>query len=692
MNVAPPSTGYKMLLKIVVIVACGVAGYFGYPYLELSHPLDQASVEVEPLAEVVVKEIEIKSEELEKIEQSAEPGVSSVAIVLNVEKPFPMLKLVGTQASATSEKARDLELLKQAVESGEWENYREILFQSIEAELPEISLGENTQRYNAIWKEAPYYKAVLRWNVLGEFSESVLSTTQSTPNRAAFVSWLMVNDSAMEELLLTISKHDDKSAVFRFLSGVWEKYEDTPNLAAKYFNLALACAVVFDKKLPYKNSDTFNTDVDGLSRFLWYVEKNEGGLTEVNIDRSSARDLTFVVCSPVSEEELEWALKKFRSLSRKSFGNTYQEIDYLMERAVEGLNPYEEYTLPEILKEGGICGDQSYFCVNSARAAGIPALTLAGETNLGGHAWAAVKTKKDAWSTKIGRIGGVSIGVGNDPQSGEKINEQAIWLWSTREHQSRENVVKVNRLLWLSDAINNAELNDEKYGMIKVAHLIGKQFPAVWKRMYKLKLSDDDYTKDPSGLQTVKLWSAFVKELKYEFKKNPRMATLAQEIEDKHIFPYADLNDVRRGMARDRRRTDRDSKEQADLVTASLRRESKLLLARDKDKAILEIGQLYDRALRDFGGSVSGFRTMAKDYFEMMKGEPKSAKKAVGDIENAYKRVVETGTKAWFRAKAEIGLHRVICEMYREIGEEKRAANMEARLDRMMKRAKRGAL
>jgi len=30
--------------------------------------------------------------------------------------------------------------------------------------------------------------------------------------------------------------------------------------------------------------------------------------------------------------------------------------------------------------------------------------------------------------------------------------------------------------------------------------------------------------------------------------------------------------------------------------------------------------------------------------------------------------------------------------MYREIGEEKRAANMEARLDRMMKRAKRGAL
>ena len=578
------------------------------------------------------------------------------------------------------------------MESGEWGTYRKTLNGALESEFSKVSLGKGTKRYDSIWKEAPYNQAVLRTNVLGEFSESVLSSTKDAPNRAAFMSWLMVNNSAMEELLLTIGKQDDSAAVFQFLSGIWEKYEETPELAAKYFNLALACADVFDEKLQYKNRESFSTDVDGQGRFLWYVEKNEGGLTEVSIDRSSARDLTFVVCSPVSDVELEWALKKFRSLRRKSFGNTYGEVEYLMERAVEGLNPYDEYTLPEILKEGGICGDQSYFCVNSARAAGIPAFTLVGETSMGGHAWAAVKTEPDAWSTKVGRIGGVSEGKGNDPQGGAQINEQAVWLWSTREHQSRDNVVKINRLLWLSDAIDTAELDDDKYEMIKVAHLIGQQFPSVWKRVYQVMLDDDTYSADPESPETVKLWTEFAKALKFEFKHNPRMAVLALEIEDKHVFPYADLNYVRREMARDRRRNDRDSQEQADLVTTSLKRESKLLLARDEENAIREIGQLYDRALREFGGSVSGFRTMAQDYFNIMKNDPKSAEKAVGDIENAFKRVVETGTKDWFRAKAEIGLHKLICQMYREIGEEKRAANMETRLDRMMKRAKRSAL
>ena len=66
-------------------------------------------------------------------------------------------------------------------------------------------------------------------------------------------------------------------------------------------------------------------------------------------------------------------------------------VEYLMERAVDGLNPYQEYSFAEILKEGGICGDQSYFCVNTARAQGIPAMTIAGETDLGGHAWAGLK-------------------------------------------------------------------------------------------------------------------------------------------------------------------------------------------------------------------------------------------------------------------------------------------------------------
>jgi hypothetical protein len=711
MNAAPPSSGFKLLFRISVLITCGLIGYYCHPYLQTTPPEELSPVaskpettdkiqEVEPIIAAEPETIKGPAIEHESIETKiAESKPSSPVeetpdtyVSPPAEKPLAKLTLIGTQASSTQQRARDSELLKQAIESGDWVKYRSILHQSIISEFSKIRLGKGSTRYDEVWKEDAYYQAVLRSSVLEGFPTAVLSATKTTPNNASFMSWLMVNNSAMEEILLTLRQQDDKASVFEFLGKVWGKYKDSPELADKYFNLALACAVVFDEKLSYKNSDSYNTSVDGLARFLWYVEKNEGGLTEVSIDKSSARDLTFVVCSPVSEKELEWALKKFRILRRKSFGNTYGQVEYLMERAVEGLNPYKEYTLPEILKEGGICGDQSYFCVNSARAAGIPACTLVGETSLGGHAWAAVKTEHDAWSTKIGRVGGVSEGKANDPQGGPNINEQAIWLWSTREHQSRSNLVKVHRLLWLSDSIDSIQLDKEKSDIIKVAHIVGQQFPSIWKRMYNVLLADDAYISEPTESATVKLWSEFVKAMKLEFKRNPRMAALAKEVEDQHIFPYADLNDVRRQLARDRRRSDRDSQEQADLITTSLKRESQLLLARDKDNALREIGQLYDRALRDFGGSVSGFRTMAQDYFNMTKHNPKSAEKAVGDIENAFQRVVETGTKNWFRANAEIGLHKLICQMYREIGEVKRAENMEKRLERELKRAKRSAL
>jgi transglutaminase-like putative cysteine protease len=109
-------------------------------------------------------------------------------------------------------------------------------------------------------------------------------------------------------------------------------------------------------------------------------------------------------------------------------------INYLMERAVKGLDPYEEYSFSQILKEGGICGDQSYFCVNTARSQGIPAMTISGETSLGGHAWAAVKVETDTWSTEVGRVGGASKGQANNPQTGRTVTEQEVQSWNDRSH------------------------------------------------------------------------------------------------------------------------------------------------------------------------------------------------------------------------------------------------------------------
>lgn len=170
------------------------------------------------------------------------------------------------------------------------------------------------------------------------------------------------------------------------------------------------------------------------------------------------------------------------------------------------------------------------------------------------------------------------------------------------------------------------------------------------------------------------------------------MAELAATAELEYIFPFGEAGDAKRALMRERRRIERDSGEQKDLIASSLKREAELIAKRADPDAKRQISRLYDRALRDYGGSVTGFKMMAEDYFGHMREDPELARKAARDIELAFKRVVESGTKDWFRANAESDIHRMICGYYRAAGDPERAEMLEKRVEVLLKRSKRGAL
>ena len=145
-------------------------------------------------------------------------------------------------------------------------------------------------------------------------------------------------------------------------------------------------------------------------------------------------------------------------------------------------------------------------------------------------------------------------------------------------------------------------------------------------------------------------------------------------------------------LGRERRRIERDSGEQKDLIAESLKREAELIHKRGDATSKKEISNLYDSALRKYGGSITGFKMMADDYFGYLKDDPELARKAARDIELAFKRVVETGTKDWFRANTESSIYKMICGYYRAAGDEERAVMLENRYQVLLKRAERGAL
>jgi hypothetical protein len=603
------------------------------------------------------------------------------------------LLLVGVDAQRDAAKGRDRELVKRAIEGKTWNAYRALLGRSVKAGLAKLAMGRGVNRFDRVWNEAPLYQALLRWKTLGCFSEAEITALVFDAYSSGMFTWLLNDTPAMEELLLTVHPKDDAAAVLKFLMYAWsmneQKYE-------KYFPLALACAVVFDKPLtiPHPIGKTKNgveSAVDPMQRYLWYVTQNEKGKLAAPVHHSPARDLVWTVCAPVSTTELEWSIHKMH-LRRKNWGDAYGMIQYLMERAVEGLNPYKEYSFAEILKEGGICGDQAYFCVNTARAQGIPAMVISGETNLGAHAWAGIKTDADEWTTSTGRVAGATKGQAANPQIGGSITEQEIQLWNDRYHKSPAVRLAVWRHLWLADFFTAMNQTEDNAATVQLANTMGRSFVETWQALFAVLKRQTQLTGAPPIPNNLDAWKTFAKSMRQEFKDNPRMAELAASAELEYIFPYGVQGDAKRTLARERRRIERDAEEQKDLIASSLKREAELISKQGGPDVKRDISRLYDRALRDYGGSITGFKMMAEDYFGYFKDDKELAHKAARDIELAFKRVVETGSTDWFRANAESSIYKMICGYYRSAGDSERAELLEKRYEVLLRRAKRGAL
>ena len=604
-------------------------------------------------------------------------------------------KIAGIQT--TAELASQDKLLDDAIFSARWSEYSALLDKALGAALETTEDTKLLALFSDLWQDPLFRQALLRRETISRLPADLLRKLAKDSEGPSTIRWILTSDEVMEEILLTLRPDDDPKSLLTMLHSAWQEGN---GVAQKYYALAIACGVVFDRPILLEHQETkeasesdepADLEIDAMSRFRWYVGKNEAGKLVAPVDRSPALDLVWVVCAPVPVSELEWAIKKL-NFSRRGWGGAYSKVEYLMERAVNGENPYDEYTFAEILDKGGVCGDQAWFCANTARANGIPAAILAGETGSGGHAWCALKTQPDEWDTGVGRIGGASVGRTTDPRNGEPITEQHFWLWNERDHQRRSTVLTVYSQLWLAKLLATLGRTEAHAEVVRQTNRSGEKFPDTWTALYDLMTAESAQAADRSVAEVLDGWKKFVADLRRVFREHPRMADLADRAENEHVFPFAELDFARSEMRQQRRRIEREAGEQADLLASSLRREATMILERDPDNALGEINRLYDSALREYGESITGFKMIAEDYFSFTQHDAAAGAKAARDIELAFKRKIETGTKDFFRAGTEADIYRLICGFYRATGDDARAEFLEKRLERQVDRAKRGAL
>lgn len=570
--------------------------------------------------------------------------------------------------------------LGQAFSTKAWPAYVAMLGQSLLAAAQKhTSEPPRADEVSALLKQPVFRQLLTCHAVLSEIADRAGRGTLTPAARRPFFEKLLGDPSLGEMFLTSLSRDDRPEAVLTTWSDLWLAQETA---RTTHVALALACALVFEKPATV----TWNGQplrLTAAERFTWYVRQEAASRLVGRLDQMSPTDLSWVVCAPVPESELEWALKKM-NLRQKSWGEAYGMIKYDMDRAVKGTTRYDAYTFAEILKKGGICGDRAYFATNTARALGIPAASISGDGARGPHAWFRWMDRDGEWQME-GRFDGYALGTTTEAQTGRGLSEEWFVQRSERKATATQAVSQAYQRLWLGRVLEIAGDSRRAGPLFDLAAAANRELPAVAEAQLRHWLAY-------RAGSPVEDWRDLVNRLKKDFRENSKLMELVQRAENEMIFPRQDAKAVVADLRKDVRQMEKQAARDGaapkdeDLATSYSRQAEVLKKAGDLDG----IRALYRRALDDRSNAAT-FKVLARQYFRHLDDFPEARLRACRDLENAWNRHVDTGGD-YFDIGSQNSALAVIVACYREAGDTDKAARLQKDLDRRKEKATRRAL
>ncbi|MCW8131294.1 MAG: hypothetical protein KIS92_13175 [Planctomycetota bacterium] len=293
----------------------------------------------------------------------------------------------------------------------------------------------------------------LQWDVLTGKTPLAAKLKLNTPALTTkeleeLLRWCQAHPRLKERLLLALDPEiDDLRAGARVALKLLRKLPEPAD--ERFDRLIVAYAAVWDMPEHPAGEDSPSVKpMDYEESFAWLV-KNERQLAPF-FKEIPWRLLVFVASDRLARDERDWAQKIYNYHARP--GQAYSDIPYDMDKLRGGArkNNLEKaraaYTLPNLFRYGGTCGDQAYFAREVCRALGVPAASVQGATNHGiDHAWV-VWVDRDAngfYACDHGKYKGQGIfsGMLFDPRDGTRIPdgqfEQLVRQWSKEDEATR---------------------------------------------------------------------------------------------------------------------------------------------------------------------------------------------------------------------------------------------------------------
>lgn len=609
------------------------------------------------------------------------PALAPKAPASVFTEPLVLDATAGKQAANVS---RGDQMLMTALMENKWREYQDALRRALGAELKKSFSFAQPNAYDRFLANPIFHRALLQnafIDMLPENARAMLR--EATPVDREFYTWLLTTPAALEEWLVNVRAEDtikDALHTWAILSG------EDKDAREKYRNLAIACALVFDKEFhPEWNGEKL--EISASLRYDYYKKHDQKGDLATHLSKMSVADLVWVICAPVPESELDWARKNVR-LKQRNWGDSYGMVPYDMEKAVTGKQkkPYDSYIFSEILEKGGVCGDRTYFGVNTARALGIPAAPLSGDGPLGGHAWMAWKLDDHEWKTS-GRIGGYGAGNTNSPQTGRGLSEQEFTRLSDRRANSESLVAKASRFVWLANLHTALGEKDNAANATEFAFAANRGSSEMW-------LAKLDYWKKTRRDEPVEEWKKFMAAWKREFPTDAEMLNVARKAEEEFILPREDVKLAIQDMRHDAQKLDRQRPTDGPPLTAgdiaeTFHRQAAIL---QKTKDYAGIRAIYHAAFREHGEDAAAFKKMANDYFGLVREDKPAGLDACREMEASFERFVETRTIGWFEVKSQNSCAEVVAKCWREAGEEAKADKLIKDAAKREKKSKRTAI
>ena len=310
--------------------------------------------------------------------------------------------LLATSARAAELNAQELDA---AIQSGDFTAFNTAITASLAKKVPADAKQISEAAMQPLLTDPTFVGGLSQRQFVAKVEAAELGAfAKAAPDNRKFLMWLLHNTEAMDGCLLAATptglkaREENNWRVPADALAIWKKIYDADPDSRQGIDLKLATATAIAPPGRVNiGAGGATTPADALVRYTYFKTAHQKKELAASFDKLGVWDLTKVVSSGASDEDLTWGREMVNTF-RSDLRATEMMVD-LTSSVWRRASPVPYTNMKTVLQGGGKCGPRSSFAVFINHAFGIPAIGVAQPA----HACVAWRGVDGVWRVGYGK-------------------------------------------------------------------------------------------------------------------------------------------------------------------------------------------------------------------------------------------------------------------------------------------------